>query len=66
MLILIVSNSLLQRMRWQDPVRLAPGYFTDTGYRFRLNNFEHTDNWYWPFKNEVSFTDMTLFNHNEL
>ena len=26
--------------------KLKKGFYSDTGYRFRRNNFEHADHWY--------------------
>ena len=36
-----------------DAVKAKTGYFSDTGYRFRLNTYELTEDWFWPFKKEV-------------
>lgn len=50
---------------WQVNMKLGPGLYTDAGYRFRLNNYERKDRWYFPLKEESSFTDLTFFAHNE-
>ena len=44
-------------------VPLKPGFFSDTGYRFRENVFEMTDSWIPGVPGKVKkFYDVTLFN----
>ena len=44
-------------------IDISPGYFSDTGYRFRRNTFFRDDEWH-PFyeKTVEEFYDSTLYN----
>ena len=41
---------------------MAAGKYTDTGYRYRKNNFEAYNYWYSGKSKEGTFYDINLFN----
>lgn len=48
-------------------LKFKPGYFSDAGYRYRLNTFETTDHWFPALGYSVKkFYDVVFFSSDEI
>jgi len=61
------EGSVRQNEIWMPLVKFKSGLFSDTGYRFRENEFKHGDNWFpgAPFQHRT-FYDVTFFSSDEI
>ena len=52
---------------WLPLITMKPGFFSDTGYRFRQNDFKMSDNWYpGGGGSKKEFYDVTTYNSDTI